>query len=432
MGQNGVMTASQHAHAVSLCRFIDKSPSPYHVVASAEQLLLDAGFSATDGLSAGESGRFVKKSDGSLYAWVVPEGASPKTPFRIVGAHTDSPNLRLKPHPDSPTLGYARAVVEVYGGVLLNSWLDRDLGLSGRVAVRAGDSVEERLVLIDEPLFRLPQLAIHLDRDVNDKGLKLNKHHHLGPIFAMSDSTAGVLDLVADHLTVAPSDIVGSDLMLHDTSAAGFVGVDDAFISAPRLDNQLSCHAATTALSGITDPDAIAVIALFDHEEVGSMSSTGAATASTPLLLEQISATLGATPADTIASREASLLVSADNAHATHPNYPDRHDPNHPVVMNSGPVLKHNVNQRYTTDAQSTATFRLAAERAGVPTQHFSNRSDLGCGSTIGPTLASALGMRALDLGCAQLAMHSCRELAGSADPWSMTLLLAELLGGAS
>ncbi|NNC80867.1 MAG: M18 family aminopeptidase [Acidimicrobiales bacterium] len=424
------MTASQHAHAVSLTRFIDQSPSPYHVAQSAERLLLDAGFTATDGRSAGEPGRFVRSADGALFAWVVPESAGPTTPFRVVGAHTDSPNLRLKPLPNAHTQGYARASVEVYGGVLLNSWLDRDLGLSGRVTVRVGDRSEGRLVFLNEPLFRVPQLAIHLDRDVNNTGLVLNKHAHLRPIFGLEDGADDLMDLVAGELDVPRSDILGADLMFHDTNPSGFVGVDDSFISAPRLDNQLSCHAAVTALSGITDPDAIAIVALFDHEEVGSVSSSGAATAATPVLLDQIADSRGATPADRVASRAGSLLISADNAHATHPNYPERHDPGHRVMMNGGPVLKHNVNQRYTTDAHSAATFHLAAERAGVPTQHFSNRADLACGSTIGPTLAAGLGIRALDMGCAQLAMHSCRELAGSEDPWSMTLLLAELLGG--
>jgi len=216
--------------------------------------------------------------------------------------------------------------------------------------------------------------------------------------------------------------------MLHDTQASQLIGIDGEFISAPRLDNQLSCHAALTALSGATSPDSIAMVALFDHEEVGSMSATGAATQLLPRVLSAIGHGLGANEAAAAVALGESLFVSADNAHGTHPNYPERHEPAHLIALNGGPVLKHNANQRYTTNAMTAGAFTLAAERAGVQTQHFVNRTDMGCGSTIGPTVSASLGMRALDVGCPQLAMHSCRELAGTNDPWDMTLLLAELL----
>lgn len=418
------------AHAQSLGRFIDRSPSPFHVVESARSMLHDAGFvDANDAKSAaGGPGRYFLAEAGAITAWIVPDSPSPETPFRIIGAHTDSPNLRLKPDPQSDTHGYRRLGIEVYGGVLLNSWLDRDLGLSGRLVLRSGNGVEQRLFLIDDPIMRIPQLAIHLDREINERGLLLNKQDHLNPIYGSTSSSAELWKLVSAAANVAPDDIVGADLMLHDTMPSQLLGVDREFISAPRLDNQLSCHAAVTALSGTTPTNKIPVIALFDHEEVGSVSSTGAATATLPHLLQEIGSALGATATERRVALAESLFVSADNAHATHPNYPDRHDPVHQIALNAGPVLKHNVNQRYTTDGVSAGLFHLAAEHAGVSTQAFVSRGDMPCGSTIGPTVSASAGMRSLDVGCAQLAMHSCRELAGAMDPWDLTLLLAELL----
>ena len=421
------LTASR-AHALSLARFIDASPSPFHVVQTGVELLESAGYvPAEPGSPGGMTGTRYLKRDGSLIAWRATSDTTPGTPIRLVGAHTDSPNLRLKPNPDANAFGYKRLGVEVYGGVLLNSWLDRDLGLSGRVVVRDGsDGSIEQLVLVNKPLLRIPQLAIHLDREISQKGLLLNKQQHLAPIYGLGE--AAVSEVIADAAGVAASDILATDLMLHDITPSSLLGVDEEFLSAPRLDNQLSCHAALTALAGVQGNEAISVVTLFDHEEVGSVSHTGAATALLPRLLAQINTDLGGADIDLSASMSNGLCVSADNAHGTHPNYADRHEPNHHIALNGGPTLKHNANQRYTTDAVTAAEFHLAAERAGVRTQAFVNRTDLSCGSTIGPTLAASLGMRALDVGCPQLAMHSCRELAGAHDPWDMTMLLAELL----
>lgn len=393
-------------------------------------MLQDSGFTdiGADDSMPSQPGRYLLAEDGALCAWIVPATANATTPFRIIGAHTDSPNLRLKPSPKADAVGYRRLGVEVYGGVLLNSWLDRDLGVSGRLVVRSTNGVEPRLLLVDEPILRIPQLAIHLDREISERGLLLNKQKHLAPIFGLSGSGVDFDELLADAAGVSPDEIVGADLMLHDTAPSQLIGADHEFLSAPRLDNQLSCHASVTALAGTTPTDTIAMVTLFDHEEVGSVSNTGAATASLPALLQEISASLGATRSDTRIALANSLFVSADNAHATHPNYADRHEPQHHIAMNAGPVLKHNANQRYTTDAVSAGMFHLAAEHAGVATQHFVSRGDMPCGSTIGPTISASLGIRALDVGCAQLAMHSCRELAGATDPWDMTLLLAELL----
>lgn len=420
---------SHSAHALALCRFIDDSPSPFHVADNSASALELTGFTRTGLDSDGSVGKFVAVVDGSVVAWVVPEAAKPGTPFRVVGAHTDSPNLHLKPSPDANEFGYLKLGVETYGGVLLNSWLDRDLGLSGRLAIRSGDSVEMKLVHISDPILRIPQLAIHLDHEINSKGLLLNKQAHMSPVYGLSSpESQGIMSLIAESVSVSQSDIVGMELMVHDTAPSQLIGANREFVSAPRLDNQLSCHAAVTALSGVSSSNAISAIVLFDHEEVGSVSATGAATSSLPRLLSSITASLGGSATDHEAALAESLFVSSDNAHATHPNYADRHDPNHHIALNGGPVLKFNANQRYTTNAKSEGLFRLAAERAGVQTQQFVSRSDLPCGSTIGPTVSAQLSMTALDVGCPQLAMHSCRELAGTNDPWELTLLLAELL----
>ncbi len=419
------ISPSHRAHALSLGRFIDEAPSPYHVVQRSIDMLDTAGFRPWQ--PGAGAGRWFLAQDGSVVAWIVPDGAGPTTPFRVVGAHTDSPNLRLKPHPDANAAGWRRLAVEVYGGVLLNSWLDRDCGLSGRLAFRGDDGVSTRLVHIGEPILRVPQLAIHLDREVNER-LRLNKQDHLAPVWGIDDGSArSIIDVVAASADIGAADILGFELMLHDVTPSGLIGVDEELLSAPRLDNQLSCHAAMTALAG-ANPDAIAVVALFDHEEVGSVSTTGAATAALPARLRLIADGLGATADEHAAALAASLFVSSDNAHATHPNYPAKHDPGHYIACNGGPALKFNANQRYTTDAVGAGLFELAAERAGVSTQRFVSRSDMPCGSTIGPTVAASTGMRALDVGVPQLAMHSARELCGAADPWDLTLVLAELL----
>ncbi len=420
---------SHSAHAAALCRFIDDSPSPFHVAETVSALLVGAGFVPSSTSADHGPGKFVAVEGGSLVAWVAPKDASADAPFRIIGAHTDSPNLRLKPSPNADAFGYARLGVEPYGGLLLNSWLDRDLGLSGRIAVRSGDDIQMKLIHLAEPLLRIPQLAIHLDREVNNKGLLLNKQQHMSPIYGLSPlGSQDIMAAVSEQAQVSPSDIVGAELMLADTAPSQLIGLRNEFISAPRLDNQLSCHAAATALSGVSAADVISMIVLFDHEEVGSVSSTGAATATLPRLLASISEGLGASASHHRTALANSLFVSSDNAHATHPNYAERHEANHHIALNGGPVLKFNSNQRYTTNAESEGLFRLAAERAGVETQSFVTRSDLPCGSTIGPTVSAQLGVTALDVGCPQLAMHSCRELAGTNDPWDLTLLLAELL----
>lgn len=366
-------------------------------------------------------------------AWSVDAHHRAHDGFRIVGAHTDSPNLRVRPQPDAGRVGLRQLALEVYGGPLLNSWLDRDLGLSGRVVVRGAHGPAERLLRIERPLLRIPQLAIHLDREITTEGLRLNPQQHLSPIWGLS---RGVPDdfatFLAHELDCAPESILAWDLMTHDLTPSALLGVANELVSAPRLDNLCSCWAGTEALVSAASGDGplphIPVLVLFDHEEVGSTSDRGASSPLLPALLERIVIGLGGGREEVLRALASSVCCSADNAHATHPNYPERHEPNHLIELNGGPVLKVNSNVRYATDAASAATFVLACEQAGVPLQRYSHRGDLPCGSTIGPITAARLGIPTVDVGAPQLAMHSARELGGAADPAFYTAALAAFL----
>ncbi|MET0901825.1 MAG: M18 family aminopeptidase [Acidimicrobiales bacterium] len=416
--------------------FIDASPSPFHACATAGERLEAAGFvrlSEPDPWPAGPGRHYIRRG-GSLVAWATHGGHTAGTPFRIVGAHTDSPNLRVKPLPDAGRAGYRQLAVEVYGGALLNSWLDRDLGLSGRVVVRDGAGSSERLLLIDRPLFRVPQLAIHLDREITTNGLLLNAQQHLSPVWGLGDVTPGAFAaFVAEQLEVAASAVLGWDLMLHDTSPSTLAGRSDELVSAARLDNLCSSWAGLEALLSVTDAHAspagpIPVVVLFDHEEIGSTSDRGAGSTLLPAITERIVVSLGGGRDEHLRALAGSICCSADMAHATHPNYADKHEPGHQIELNGGPVLKVNSNVRYASDAVSSAALVLACEQAGVPLQRYAHRSDLPCGSTIGPITAATMGIATVDVGAPQLAMHSCRELCGADDPPRYAAMMAAFL----
>lgn len=417
--------------ASELLADFDASPTPYHAVETVRGALEAAGFAAHEA-GADAVGRWYRADGGAIVAWVVGPEHHAASPFRLIGAHTDSPNLRIKPQPDRTGAGGVRQLgVEVYGGVLLNSWLDRDLGLAGRVVVSGSDGVEEHLVRDDRPLLRVPQLAIHLDGEIRQNGLKLNAQQHLSPVWGLGDGPT-FDEYLAERVGVDPVAVLAYDVMAHDLTPAAVTGLGGEFLSTARIDNLLSCFLAIRALIAVaeTPGSAIAMVSLFDHEEVGSVSTTGAAS---PLLrhqIELIQAGLGSTPADAARARESSLVLSADGAHATHPNYPDRHEPDHQVALNGGPVLKINANQRYATDARSGAAFVAACREASVPFQRFVNRTDLGCGSTIGPATAGELGIAVVDAGCPQYAMHSARETAGTLDPAWFQATMEVLLRG--
>jgi aspartyl aminopeptidase len=423
MQSNGVDVARD------LMAFIAASPSPFHATVEAARRLSDAGWIGLDERSAWTDvpalGFCVR--GGAMVAWAVQPSARAIDGARVVGAHTDSPNLRIKPVADTGAYGWKQLAVEVYGGALMNSWLDRDLGLSGRVALSSGDV---RLVRIDRPLARVAQLAIHLDRDVNERGLVLDRQMHLAPLWGLGEPREGELvELVAESIGVGPGEILSYELMLHDLTAPALLGRDEELLAAARLDNLCSCHAALVALqaAGSTPNDAQhgAVVALFDHEEVGSQSATGASGPLLETVLRRLARAGGASDDDWHRMLASSVCVSADMAHAVHPNYPERHEPGHRPVPNAGPAIKTNASVRYGTDAVSAAVFIDACARANVPWQQFVSRSNMACGSTIGPITAAQLGIPTVDVGCPQLSMHSARELMGAADPGYLAAALA-------
>jgi aspartyl aminopeptidase len=411
------------ADAQGLVDFIHQSPTPFHCVGLAAERLSAAGFNEMDPaatpapMGPGSGGYFVR--GGTLIGWRIGEKSPAIAGFRLLGAHTDSPNLRLKPNAQYAKEGYLQWGVEPYGGVLLSTWADRDLGLSGRVALNRNGNLELELVRIDQPIARIPNLAIHLNRKVNDDGLVLNKQNHLPPILAMEDSTPDTLrNLLSKELGCAENEVLSWDLMLHDVQSPTLGGLTNEFIFAPRLDNQGSCYTALEALTNLKQSiDATAVIVLFDHEECGSGSDIGAGSV---ILRDHLSQLVGnhteSAPGGVERAAANSLMLSADMAHGIHPNYADKHDSNHKPLMNGGPVIKSNVNQRYATDAQSAALFKQACQSVDVPFQEFINRSDLACGTTIGPISSAQVGIRTVDVGCAMLSMHSIREQAGAKD----------------
>jgi aspartyl aminopeptidase len=352
----------------------------------------------------------------------------PGAGFRIVGAHTDSPNLRVKQHPVREVAGWQLVALAPYGGAWLNSWLDRDLGVSGRLSVRSG---AHYLVRIDEPILRVPQLAIHLADD--RKAVTLDPQRHLNAVWG-DGAAPDFLGYVAERAGVAPREVLGFDLMTHDLAPSAPTGVGEEFVSAPRLDNQASCYAGLEALLAASKGSPgrfVPVLVLFDHEEVGSTSDHGAQSDLLLTVLERITLAAGGDREDLLRRLAASTLASADMAHATHPNYPDRHEPGHQIAVNAGPVLKVQPNLRYATDGRTAATFAVACDQAGVPLQRYEHRADLPCGSTIGPISAARTGIPTVDVGAPQLAMHSARELMGARDVVSYAAALAAFLAPA-
>jgi aspartyl aminopeptidase len=419
--------------ALDLIQFIDASPSPYHAAAQALRRLTGAGFTEVAQAEAWPSGpgRYVVADGGSLFAWIVPAGAAPGTGFRLLGAHTDSPALRVKPRPDTGRAGVRQLGVEVYGGPLLNSWLDRDLGLAGRVVVRAPEGPQVRLVRVHRPLLRVPQLAIHLDPGVRD-GLKLDAQQHVVPIWALGDpDPGGFARFLANELAVSPEDVMSHDVVTYDLTGGTLAGADEEFVSSGRQDDLACSHASVTALCDVAEEPAaqhVSAVVLFDNEEIGSQSATGARGAWLGRQMERSVLARGGGRDDFLRAVAESLHVSADMTHATHPNYTDRHEPGHRVAFGGGPVVKVSANVFYSTTAPTHAAFLLATEQAGVPVQYFVNRSGVRSGSTIGPIVAAGLAMPTVDVGNPTLAMHSARELTGTADGAMMVAAMKAFL----
>jgi aspartyl aminopeptidase len=427
--------------------FLDRSPTPYHAVENAARALHAAGFvelqegSAPFPLPPGHRG-YVRRS-GTLIAFRMGSAPMEEAGFRVVSAHTDSPNLRIKPQPITRTQGYVRLGVEVYGGVILATWTDRDLGLAGQVFVRgASDGAPARRALVDirRPLCRIPNLAIHLNRQVNEEGLKLNAQTQLQAVLTLDPTGSKAGDksddplraLLAAEIGCGAADILSWDLMLFDLTTPTIGGLNDEFLFSARLDNLGSSHAALEAMLATGPGAATAVVALHDHEEIGSHTARGA---SGRLLEGVLTRLLRDSEADAALPRRGGLEravahswhLSADMAHAVHPAWSDKHDPDHMPRLNHGPVIKQNASQRYGTEGETSAhALQLCGD--DLPYQWFVNRSDLACGSTVGPLVAAQLALRTVDVGNPMLSMHSAREMCGTHDQDPMVRLMTRFL----
>jgi aspartyl aminopeptidase len=426
------LPATSRTAALDLLEFIDASPSPWHAVETCASRLNAAAYielNEQDRWQLQVGGRYyVVRGGSSIIAFIVGQKSAVETGLRLIGAHTDSPGLRIKPKPAEETQGMVRLGVEVYGGPILATFADRDLSLAGRVNVKTDQGFETRLVRFDEPLLRLPNLAIHMNREVNESGLKFNKQTELPLLLGVSDNDskaeARFRQPIADLLGVQASNLLTWELNAYDTQKGSLWGVDQEFIADSQLDNLASCHAALSALLATDSPAATCLCAFFDHEEVGSESATGASGSFLSDVIQRISSNAGLDAEDQHRMLARSFFISADMAHAWHPNFPSAYEPCHRALVNAGPVIKSNANQRYSTSADTAARFMAICEKAGVPCQQYAHRTDLGCGSTIGPILAARFGIPSVDVGSPMWAMHSIRESAGVLDHHYMTAAL--------
>ena len=418
---------SARDHIENFSRFIQASPSSYHAAAEVASQLEAAGFTRLDEAKPWDrarGGQFIVR-DGAVMAWLVPDTVDDSTGFRIVGSHTDSPTFTLKPNATWTAAGWQQAGVEVYGGPLLNSWLDRELGLAGRLTTVDG---EVHLVRTG-PVLRIPQLAIHLDRGQND-GLKLDRQQHMQPLFAVSEPGLDIEELLCEQVGIDRSDMAFHDVVAYCVQPPAIFGANEQFFASGRMDNLSSVHASLEALKQVELGSDIAVLAAFDHEEVGSASTTGAAGPILEDVLRRIAAGHGITGDRWHAMIARSSCISADAGHAVHPNYIGNHDPHNQPLLNSGPLLKINANQRYATDAVGASLWARACQASEVPNQPFVSNNSIPCGSTIGPITATRLGITTVDVGIPLLSMHSAREMCGVDDPWYLSRALEAYWSG--
>jgi aspartyl aminopeptidase len=416
------------AHIDDLAGFISAAPSSYHAAAEVARRLGASGYTALDERADWQNAvrpgaRLVVVRDGAVIALALPGGADAGTPFRILGAHTDSPTFKLKPRPAFRSQNWLQAAVEIYGGPIVASWFDRELEFAGRLVGRDGTVHLVRT----GPFARIPHLAVHLDREVN-QSFAPDKQRDVQPVFGVSGPD--VLTHLARLAEIDADDIAGLDVVSVDSAAPARFGAEGSLFAAARLDNLSSVHAGLTALLRIEPAEAIAVLAAFDHEELGSESRSGAAGPMLADVLERVSAALGGHRGDLARAIAGSWCLSADAGHGVHPNRPERHDPTHRPVVGGGPLLKVNANQRYTTDALGTALWARTCAAADVPWQEFVSSNVVPCGSTIGPITATRLGIPTLDVGIPLLSMHSARELCHVDDPGRLAAAAEVFLAG--
>ena len=423
------MTATQSNRELFNCElgdFLDQSPTPFHAVSTMSEMLTEADFTALSEAAdwdLQQGGKyFVTRNGSSLIAFVVGTDSLAETGIRMAGAHTDSPCLMVKPQPELLNNQYYQLGVEVYGGALLNPWFDRDLSIAGRLIFSdKNGQLKQKLVNFDEPVAMIPSLAIHLDREANS-GRTVNAQTDIPPILMQAKEKQDFQQLLRERFLNQGEQVMDYELCFYDVQQAATLGLKKEFFASARLDNLLSCFVATKALIE-AQTDSTSLIVCNDHEEVGSISSVGADGPFLESVVERLC------QRDSEAANKSrilgnSLLISCDNAHAVHPNFASKHDKGHSPLLNGGPGIKVNVKQRYATNGVTASLFKQICAAVDVPVQTFVSRSDLGCGSTIGPMTSAKLGVPTLDVGISQLAMHSCREVTGSEDPQRLTAVL--------
>lgn len=415
-----------------LLNFLHTSTTPFHAVFNIAQRLEKAGYKKlemTEGWSLKPNGKYyITGNDSTILAFKTAAQSKNQNTFRIFGAHTDSPSLKVKPQPDMNVRNYFQLGIEVYGGALLNPWFDRDLSMAGRVSYLSKKNQLKKLYIdFKRPVATIPSLAIHLDRTANENKT-INKQKEMPPLVLQNFGQKNISfndillqEIKEQKLATDIEKILEHEIFLYDTQAPQMVGLNHDFIASARLDNLLSCFIGTEAFLDAAD-HFTSVLVCHDHEEVGSCSHVGADSTFVKSILERITETQEAFSQ----SMHKSFMISCDNAHALHPNYTEKHDVNHGPMMNAGPVIKMNANQRYATNSDTASVFAYLCESAKVPYQKFVVRSDMSCGSTIGPITASQLGIRTVDVGTPQFAMHSIRELTGAQDPHNMYLACNE------
>jgi len=408
--------------------FLRNSPTPFHVVQTSVDLLQKSGFQrlseTADWHIEQGCGYYVVREQAALIAFICGSQETPTDGFRILSGHTDSPSLQIKPKGIYQTGNLQQLGVEVYGGSLLAPWFDRDLSIAGRVCCEDNAGKLHMLLLrFTRPMLFIPSVAIHFDREAN-KNRSINAQKDLAPVISqvIGDQLPDISELILqqccmEHPELALSRLLGFDLFCHDTAEPIFTGINGEFISAGRLDNQVSCFAGLMALAGC-DKTRNSLLFLANHEEIGSNSSTGAQGA----FLDSVFARILGQGQEKYRCMSNSFFISMDNAHASHPNCSEKMEPRHEIQLNGGPVIKYNSNQRYTTYSMSSSVFKKICEAEQIPFQEFVMRSDLPCGSTIGPSTAANLGLKALDIGVPSLAMHSIREHTGASDPFHLFL----------
>ena len=424
----------------ALLSFISAGPSPWHACSETERQLKEAGYVAFDegrelwDLPPGTRG-YITRSGSAIIAFKMGSKPPSASGFRILSAHLDSPCLRVAPVPDRQGHGCASLALDIYGAPILATWADRDLGLSGRVTLTGAEEplkLETVMLRVERPLCRISSLAIHLNRKVNDDGLKLHRHSHLPAIWGLGSGGKAFeegqfREFLADELGVATERVRSWELCLHDTQPPSVSGRDGEFLHAARLDNLGCSYAVLAALleQEGEDPEATAVIALYDHEEIGSQSNRGAASTFTGDVLTRLA---GVNRTDLSRAITHSVALSADMAHGVHPNYPEKHDGDHNPILGGGPVIKTNSSWRYATDAQTTGLVRALCEAEGIPLQDYVCRRDMRCGTTVGPIVAAELGIKSADIGTSMLSMHSIREVTSSRDYTHLVSLMSRFL----